>query len=109
MKVVILPEVIDYLEELTFTLFEKGYFSYYEVACKYIDDLFDDILLNLPLKPKKKAPGNFSKFGKDLFFVSYTPNKRTTWYIFFNVKDDRYLIRHISNNHIAGKYFNKFK
>ena len=67
MKVVILPEVIDYLEELTFTLFEKGYFSYYEVACKYIDDLFDDILLNLPLKPKKRLPEIFQNLVKIYF------------------------------------------
>ena len=32
MKVLAVPEVIDYLEELTTILYEKGYFGYAEYA-----------------------------------------------------------------------------
>ena len=56
--------------------------------------------------PHKPAPSYFAKYGKDLFFISYNRNPHTTWYIFFEKTTHHYLIRHITNNHIAGKYFN---
>ena len=41
MNVIILPEVLEYLDDLVFLLFEKGYFSYLETSQYYIDDLID--------------------------------------------------------------------
>lgn len=32
-------------------------------------------------------------------YLKYASNKRTTWYIFFDQKDDKFLINHILNNH----------
>ena len=102
MKVAFHPLVIDYLEELTFALYEKGYFGFYDSACEYVDRMVNDISSNIHLKLCKKAPPYFSKYGKNMFYVSYQSNNQTTWYIFFNVNDDRYLIRFITNNHVSG-------
>jgi hypothetical protein len=102
MKVAYHPLVIDFLDELTFALYEKGYVGFYDSACEYVDRMVDDISSNIHIKLCKKAPPHFNKYGKNMFYVSYQPNNQTTWYIFFNVNDDRYLIRFITNNHVSG-------
>lgn len=102
MKVAFHPLVIDYLEELTFKLYEKDYFGFYDAACEYVDKMVDDISSNIHIKAHQKAPAYFNKYGKNMFYISYQPNEQTTWYIFFNVNDDRYLIRYITNNHTSG-------
>ena len=43
MKVAYHPLVIDFLEQLTFELYEKGYFGFYDSACEYVDKMVDDI------------------------------------------------------------------
>lgn len=101
-KVAYHPLVIDFLEQLTFELYKKGYFGFYDSACEYVDKIIDDISSNIHIKPSKKAPSYFSKYGKNMFYISYQPNYQTTWYIFFNVYDSRYLIRYITNNHVSG-------
>jgi hypothetical protein len=98
------PEVILFLKELTSLLYSKGYFSYPETAKDYVDKLTYYIENDIATKTKKVAPKHFSKFGKNMFYVHYKPNKRTTWYIFFNVKDSRYLIRYITNNHASAQH-----
>ena len=42
MSVLAIPEVIDYLEELTTILYEKGYFGQLEYAHDYVDELIDE-------------------------------------------------------------------
>jgi hypothetical protein len=101
-KVAFDPLVIDFLEQLTLELYEKDYFGFYDSACEYVDKIIDDISSNIHIKPSKKAPSYFSKYGKNLVYISYQPNKTTIWYIFFNVNDNRYLIRYITNNHVSG-------
>lgn len=56
------------------------------------------------IKRKHKASDYFERYGKDLLYVSYPKNKRTTWYFFFTYHPDKdiYLIRYITNNHVAG-------
>ena len=102
MRVAFHPHVIDFLNQLTFALFEKGYFGFYDSACQYIDRMVDDINSNIHTKLHKKAPSYFNKYGKSMFYISYQPNDQTTWYIFFTVNDNRYLIRYITNNHTSG-------
>ena len=102
MKVAYHPLVIDFLEQLTFALYENGYFGFYDSACEYVDRMVDDISSNIHVKPHKKAPPYFNKYGKNMFYISYQSNNQTTWYIFFNMNDNRYLIRYITNNHVSG-------
>ena len=96
------PQVEDYLFDLIEILHQKGYFSFYDTAEKYVMKLLEDIESNIHIKQKKKAPVRFQKYAS--YYITYRPNKRTTWYIFFNVKDDRYLIRYITNSHVSAQH-----
>lgn len=94
--------VIDYLENLTSILYQKGYFGFPEGAKTYISKLTHEIESSIHLKLKKPSPPRFSRFGTH--YVIYRPNKRTTWYVFFNFKGNRYLIRYITNNHVSAQH-----
>jgi hypothetical protein len=104
----VLPEVIEYLDDLVIILFEKDYFSYYDDAFAYVNDLLLDIKKNLPVKVKRLAPLYFWRYGKNLEFAAFSKNRRTTWYVFFEryVEDGKlfFLVKHIENNHTAAKY-----
>jgi hypothetical protein len=98
------PEVKQYLNDLITILYEKGYFSYEKTAKKYVDDLLNDIIKNLPHKLKRLAPKYFTdRYGKGLYYAVFTKNKRTHWYAFFRMyeKDGElyYQVRYITNNH----------
>jgi len=109
MRVNIPSDMEDYLFDLIDLLYNKGYFSFYENAEKYIDNFFNNIRNELPLKLKNKAPKYFNSNSKNLFYVFYKPNKHTIWYIFFQIKDGCYLIKHITNNHISGAHIRGLK
>lgn len=96
MRIVFLPEVIDYFNELVTILYEKQYFSFEEYAYDYLESLLDDIRETLPLRPSKPAPTHFDRYGKGMRYVAFTKYK---------VDDEAvYLIRHISNNHVSAQY-----
>ena len=103
------PEAIIYLKELTTLLYEKGYFSFAETAKEYVDKLTYYIENDISTTSKRIAPRHFSKFGKNMHYFTYRPNKRTTWYIFFNSRDDRYIIRYITNNHVSAQHIRGLK
>jgi len=110
MKVIILPEVLDYLDELVIILYEKEYFGFKESSKKYVKELFLNIKTTLPIRLHKPAPKYFERYGKDLYYASFKKNNRTTWYAFFTKhqqdEDIFYLVRYISNNHVTGQFFN---
>ena len=100
-------DVLLSLDELIDILINKGYFSFYEYSVQYIEDLVFYIKNNIELQYHKKAPVYFSKYGNNLFYIIYKRNKQTTWYVLFQKTEQRYFIRHITNNHIAeSQYFN---
>jgi hypothetical protein len=108
MKVLAIPEVHAYLEDLAETLYEKEYFSFKETARKYVIDLFDDIKSNLPTKLKRPAPSYFDQYGTDMEYAVFKKNKRTSWYVFFDIYEENeeiiYLVRYIANNHVIAQY-----
>ena len=108
MKVLATPEVFDYLESLVITLHKKGYFGFKEYAREYVIKLFDDIQTTLPIRLHKPAPKHFDRYGKELYYATFTKSNRTTWYAFFTKhrQDEEiiYLVRYISNNHITGQF-----
>ena len=108
MKVLFLPEVEDYLYELTEILYQKEYFGFKESAVEYVTDLENDIRTNLPNKVKRPAPLIFDKYGKKLLYSTFQKNKTTQWYVFFNIYESKeeliYLVRYISNNHVIAQY-----
>ncbi|MFN8282050.1 MAG: hypothetical protein U0U67_02495 [Chitinophagales bacterium] len=98
-KIVIIynPSVEIYLNELIDILFQKKYFSFKENALNYVIDLIDFTENNIHSIQHKNTPQLLAHFGT--FYITYKTTKRTTWYIFFNKKENRYLIKHITNNH----------
>ena len=107
MKIVTLPEVRKYLKELIQILYEKEYFGFEAYAQKYVEDLFHDILTNLPYKLKKPAPPYFKRYGTKMLYATFRKSRNTQWYVFFNIYRQNgetiYLIRYISNNHVDAQ------
>jgi len=110
MKVLFLPEVQEYYDNLEQILYEKGYFSFLDSSKKYVKELIDDIENTLPIRLHKSAPKHFEKYGKDLHYATFNKSNRTTWYAFFTKhrqdEDIIYLVRYISNNHVVGQFLN---
>ena len=108
MKVMFLPEVIDYFLNMADVLYDKGYFGFEENAIIYAVELFEEIQKDLPFKPKKRAPKHFNKYGKDMYYAFFKRNKNTTWYVFFNLfrmgGEIVYFVRLVNNNHIIAQY-----
>jgi len=108
MRVLFLPEVIDYFLDLADVLYDKGYIGFEENAIKYARELFREIENELPRKQKKVAPRYFNKYGKGMNYAAFKRNKNTTWYVFFNLfshsGETIYFVRHVSNNHVIAKF-----
>lgn len=109
MIIKLLPEVLDYFNELSSTLYEKNYFGFEENALEYVDDLLNEIEATLHVRQKRNAPPYFNKYGRDMYYSSFLKNKNTEWYVFFNVYQKQgetiYLVRFISNNHVSAQHF----
>lgn len=105
-RIVLSLEFLDELEVLFDILVEQGFFSYDEYALKYIDDIEHFITSSIHAYPKRKAPTLFAKYGTDLKYIAYRKNAHTTWYILFEETESAFFIRHITNNHVSGQYFN---
>jgi hypothetical protein len=111
MNVYATDAVVEYFKELVDILYEKGYFSYTYASEIYATELFDDIITNLSKKRHKPAPPYYDRYGKgirQLTDASFTKNKRTTWYAFFNKYEENgetiYLVRYIGNNHTEAHH-----
>ena len=98
-KIIIIynPSVEFFLNELIDILFIKNYFILKENATNYVADLIVFVENNIHTIQHKNTPQKLTHFG--LFYINYKTTKRTMWYIFFDKKDNRYLIKHITNNH----------
>lgn len=68
MKVLFVPEVINYFLDLSNILYEKDYFGFEETAFEYVDELFEDIKTNLPDKQTKPAPPHFDRYKTEMRF-----------------------------------------
>ncbi len=89
--------VREYLDNLIQILFENDYFGFEESAQIYVSKIYDFIEHELINFPYKITPEKLSHFGQKYAF--YNANNRTTWYIFFEIKDSRLLITYLTNNH----------
>ena len=103
MRVLYTPAMEEYLDELESILYEKGYYGTEEMACKYVDDLTNDIENELPNKRHIPAPKYYDKYHKGMYYATFRKNRHTHWYPFFT-KHERngetmYIVRYIGNNH----------
>ena len=96
-KVIFKSKVLEYFDELVFLLFKEEYFNYAENAQLYVDKIVDFVLLEIDSFPHKLTPQKLKYLGSNYIF--YKSNKRTTWYIFFEKKNNNYLVTGIINNH----------
>ena len=97
-KIVIFSnEVSDKLDEIAEILYKNHYFGFVEDADLYVEKNHNYIYDNIDKPISKFSPENFQKFGKH--YIQYKANENITWYIFFDRKDNRFLINHILNNH----------
>ncbi len=85
MRIVFLPETLDYFNELSTILYKKEYFGFEESALAYVDTLLDDIKKSLHTKLSRKAPPYFKKYGKDMQYAIFKKNNNTQWFVFFTI------------------------
>lgn len=95
-KVFISPTVVDYLDALVYKLYKKEYFGFIASAEEYVASIYDAINYNIHLNNKLTTEKLLYLGGHYIFYKS---NKRTTWYIFFEKKDNIYLVTGILNNY----------
>ena len=95
--------VIDYLDDLVFELYDNEYVGFIESSEKFADKIIDFIYESIENFPARKTPKNLIFYGTNYMF--YKSNSRTTWYIFFDKKDDNYLITNIINNNFEQVKF----
>lgn len=96
-KVIFTPTVISYLDNLVQVLYKKEYFGFIDSAEKYVSQIYDSVTENIKKNSYKTAPKELKHLGSK--YVFYKANSRTVWYIFFENKDEKYLITNIVNNH----------
>lgn len=98
-KIVIVHDVLDFFEELIYVLYEEEYFGFVESAINYVDEIISFVYQSIAGNIKKPLPKELRKFGR--YYLTYTANKRTTWYIFyeFDSTENIYLVTKIINNH----------
>ena len=100
------PYVERDLLNLVDVLIDKGYLYSYPFAVKYVDDLIEYIETHIDICIHKDAPSFFSKYGRNLKYMTYKCNYHTTWYILFEEHDDVLFVKYITNNKYEGHYFN---
>lgn len=88
---------VSELDDLAKVLYQRKYFSFVEDVDVYIDKIYDFVENNVEYPISKISPEKFQKYGKK--YLRYDANSQTSWYIFFDQKDHRFLVNHILNNH----------
>lgn len=96
-EVLFTPEVIYYLDSLVQVLYKKEYFGFIETAEKYVYEIYDAVAENIKVQKHKTTPKQLKHLGSKYIF--YKANTRTVWYIFFESRNEKYLITGITNSH----------
>ncbi len=105
-EIIINDEVYDYLQKLIHLLYKKDYFSFIKDAESYVITIINKITNSLPKTTHRLTPLQLKKYGN--FYIKLKGTRRTTWYAFFDKKDNRYYIEFITNNHSPkASFFNE--
>lgn len=105
-QIIFSEEVINYIDDLTFELYQKEYFSYIDVAKKYVDYIINEISTSIHEKKHNETPYQYNQFGK--YYIIIVTNRRTAWHVYFDKKNDIYLIKKLENNHLpSAKFLNE--
>jgi hypothetical protein len=95
-KVKISPVVYDYLFELITVLYEEEYFGFLDSTKNYVDEIIN-FMYTIPLQKSKLTKNK--RFGK--YYCKYKHNSKTSWYIVFDVENDYFIVKFITNNHTS--------
>ena len=79
-------------------LHNKKYFALKINSQKFVNKIYDDINVKLGSKKHKNTPTQLKKYGP--YYSTFNTNKKTTWYVFFDKKEDVFFIQYITNNHL---------
>ena len=90
-------EVEIFLNDLIDILFDNEYLGFREDAQDYAIKIVEFINQSISTYPSKHTPPNLSQFGEK--FMLYKANNHTSWYIFFDQNEHKFLIKFITNNH----------
>ncbi|WP_226064661.1 hypothetical protein [Kaistella polysaccharea] len=97
-KIIVYREIFEIqINDLIDILIFKEYFSFEESAVHYAEKIYHFIDANIDSPLVKTSPEKFQKYGKK--YLRYKANNQTSWYIFFDHKNHRFLVNHILNNH----------
>lgn len=96
-KIVFSQNVLNYFDDLISILFYEDYFSFEENAQLYVDNIVEFIYDSIENFPCKISPKKLKYLGSKYIF--FKANSRTLWYIFFENKDEKYIITGILNSH----------
>jgi hypothetical protein len=96
-KVVFTLYVINFLDDLVRILYKKEYFGFIETAEEYVSKIYDAVSENVKINTHIQTPKGPKYLGSNYIF--YKSNSRTTWYVFFEKRNQNYLITGIINNH----------
>jgi len=88
--------VENYLNDLVHILFEEEYFGFMDSSIIFKDKIIDFIEDNIVSFPSRKTPVSLQYLGSNYIF--YKSTQRTSWYVFFDVSSNNYLITSILNN-----------
>lgn len=105
----ILPEADEFLTYLAEDLVQEGYKIDFHFASKMVDEIID-FIYELPNCVHHSIPKEFAyhfeRYGTNVQYACFKrkSSPKTTWYIFFEQKGNRFLVKHISNNWIEGHY-----
>lgn len=103
-QVIFLREAAEYLEEVSLVLYDLQYFGFKDTCKEYIDRISNYAYRYVGILPGKPAPAHFNRYGKNMRYITYHSNKQTSWYIFYQHHNNQYIVRHITNNHVAAHY-----
>ena len=92
-------ELIELTDELLFVLYTQDYFGFREDAQNYVNKIYDFIKATISTYPAKNTPPALSKYGSK--YIYYKANTKTIWYIFFDIDEEKYFVKFITNNHTS--------
>ena len=98
-EVIFTPQVIGFLDNLVRVLYKKECFGYIDTAEEYGVKIYDAVSECIISFPQKSTPKKLKYLGSNYIF--YKSNSRTTWCVFFEKKNQIFLITGIINNHCA--------
>ena len=96
MSVIKIDEAVNtFLGDLVIILINEGYFSENVQAVAYAQEIYA-FIRTIPTQRQRST----SNSEKGTYYASFKINRRTSWYILYDINTDgHFLIRHVMNNH----------